>query len=537
MKQGSGIPVSAGVAIGPAIVYRKRYGELPTTCGNPSLEQELFAAAVMEAKNQLIALYEKATLELGQEEAAIVEVQMLLLDDLDFLEGTADLISHGVSAAKAALDWGEMMAQDFSSMDDEYMKARATDIRDVSQRVGAVLSGGSRFQLPEGKFILVAEDLAPSETIQLPREQIMALVTRKGSPLSHTAILARTLNIPSLVQVDVDLQDVENCKILAVDGTKGIWYMDPDADTLAELKVKQDSSAANKSELEHYRRCRSVTKSGKNVQLCANIGSPADAQIAIKEGAEGIGLLRSEFLYLGRSSLPSEEELFEAYREVAVTMKDRPLTVRTLDIGSDKKADYLKLPMEENPALGLRGLRLCLEHDDILRSQLRAVYRASAYGNISIMFPFVASVWELRRAKAICKEIKQELASESVVMGEVPVGIMIETPAAAIMAEKLADEADFFSVGTNDLTQYTLAVDRMNAELSRFYDPYHPAVLELMAHVAKCAESAGIWAGVCGELAADPAMTDTLLQMGFTELSVAPGNIPLIRKQICESEV
>lgn len=537
MKQGSGLPVFPGVAIGPAVVYRKAQLEKPVSCGDPTVEQQKFDDACKTAKAQLSALYEKAKRELGEEKAAIVEVQMLMLEDLDYLESVQDAISGGDAAAAAALDCGEAIAQVFAALDDEYMKARAADIRDVSQRVSGILSGAGGFQLPDGSFLLVAEDLAPSETIQLPRERILAFVTRQGSSSSHTAILARTLNIPSLVQADIELADAEDAHIFAVDGFTGTWYADPDMQTLNILQAKQAEAAKGRAALEAYRGRKSVTKSGKQILLCANIGSPADAEAAMKGDAEGVGLMRSEFLYLGRDCLPTEDELFDAYRQVAEIMKGRPVVVRTLDIGADKQADYLNLPKEENPALGLRGLRICLTREDIFRPQLRAIYRASAYGSLSIMFPMVASVWELKQAKALCNEIRRELTAQGYPIGDVPIGVMIETPAAAVMAEQLALEADFFSVGTNDLTQYTLAVDRQNAGLGKFYDPYHPAVLSLLGHIAKSAKAAGIWAGICGELGADPKLTETFIQMGFTELSMAPGRILETRKLVCESEV
>lgn len=537
MKIGSGLPVYRGVAIGPAVVYRKATGELPEKWDAPEQEQEKFDKACVEAREQLSRLYEQAKQTLGEEQAAIIEVQMLMLDDLDYLEAVQEEISAGSSAAAAARQCGESLAMMFASLDDEYMKARAADIRDVSQRVSGILCGGGEFRLPQGNFILVAEDLAPSETIQLPRERILAIVTQKGSSSSHTAILARTLNIPSIVQADIELDDAENCLVLAVDGFLGQWYADPDVDTLAALQVKQSEAAAKRAALEAYRGKKSITKSGKQVLLCANIGCPADAEAAIAADAEGVGLMRSEFLYLGRSDLPTEEELFAAYRQVAETMQGRPVVIRTLDIGADKQVDYMNLPREENPALGLRGLRICLEREDIFRPQLRAIYRASAYGCLSVMFPMVASVWELRRAKAICGEIRRELIAQGYQLGEVPIGIMIETPAAAVIADSLALEADFFSVGTNDLTQYTLAVDRQNAGLGEFYDPYHPAVMALLAQIAKSAKAAGIWAGICGELGADPKLTETFIQMGYTELSMAPGRILELRKLVCESEV
>ena len=537
MITGVGLPVFHGVAIGPAVVYRKAQRTLPVPSGDPTVEQAKFDAAVETAREQLSALFEKAKAEIGEEQAAIVEVQMLMLDDLDYLEAVAASIEGGTAAAIAALDTGEEFAQVFAAMDDEYMNARSADIRDMSHRLYDILCGDTGFHLPEGSFILVAEDLAPSETIQLPRERILAFVTRQGSSSSHTAILARTLNIPSLVQSDIELDEAENCKVFAVDGTTGNWYADPDEETLAMLRVKQAEANAAQNALEAFRGKESITKSGKKVILAANIGSPEDAVDAIKADAEGVGLMRSEFLYLGRDSLPTEDELFEAYKKVAEIMGHRPVVIRTLDIGADKQVSYMGLEAEENPALGLRGLRICLTREEIFRPQLRSIYRASAYGNLHIMFPMVASVWELKAAKALCKKIRNELEAEGIPTKDVPIGVMVETPAAAVLAHELAKEAAFFSVGTNDLTQYTLAVDRQNAKLGDFYDPYHPALLALMQHIAKSAQEAGIWAGICGELGADPKMQEKFIEMGFTELSMAAGRILETRKRVCESKI
>ena len=538
MITGIGLPVFSGVAIGPAVVYRKAQRTLPIPSGDPTVEKAKFDAALETAREQLTTLFEKAKVEVGEEHAAIVEVQLLMLDDLDYLDGVAAAIEGGAAAAIAALETGEEFAQFFASMDDEYMKARSADVRDMSQRLYDILCGAKGFELPsEGSFLLVAEDLAPSETIQLPRERILAFVTRQGSSSSHTAILARTLNIPSLVQSDILLETAEKCSILAVDGFTGTWYADPDEETLAVLKVKQAEAAAARNALEAYRGKESITKTGKKILLAANIGCPEDAVDAIKADAEGVGLMRSEFLYLGRDSLPTEDELFEAYKKVAEIMGHRPVVIRTLDIGADKQVSYMGLETEENPALGLRGLRICLTREEIFRPQLRAIYRASAYGNLNVMFPMVASVWELKAAKALCAKIRKELEDEGIPTKEVPIGVMVETPAAAVLAHELAKEAAFFSVGTNDLTQYTLAVDRQNAKLGEFYDPYHPALLALMAHIAKAANEAGIWAGICGELGADPKMQEKFIEMGYTELSMAAGRILETRKLVCESEL
>ena len=536
MKTGFGLPVFPGVSIGSAVVYRKQERALPVPSGDPALEQAKFNAALETAREQLTALYEKAKAEIGEEQAAIVEVQLLMLEDLDYLDGVAMAIEGGAAAAVAALDTGEEFAEIFAAMDDAYMNARSADIRDMSHRLYDILCGNAGFSLPEGSFLLVADDLAPSETIQLPRERILAFVTRQGSASSHTAILARTLNIPSLVQANISLEEAEQCQVLAVDGFTGTWYMDPDAETMDMLLKKQSEAAADRAALEAYRGRESVTKSGKKILLCANIGCPEDAEAAVAADAEGVGLMRSEFLYLGRDSLPTEDELFEAYKKVAQIMGERPVVIRTLDIGADKQVSYMGLDQEENPALGLRGLRICLTREDIFRPQLRAIYRASAYGNLSVMFPMVASVWELKASKALCARIRAELEAEGIPTKDVPIGVMVETPAAAVLARELAKEAAFFSVGTNDLTQYTLAVDRQNSKLDKFYDPYHPALMALLAHIAAAANEAGIWAGICGELGADPKMTEKFIEMGFTELSMAAGRILEARKQVCESD-
>ena len=537
MKKGIGLPVFPGIAIGPAVVYRKAQRSLPISSGDPSAEKEKFEAAKEAARIQLTELFEKARGVIGKEQAAIVEVQLLMLNDPEYLQSVNMAIEGGAAAAIAALDTGETFARIFASMEDEYMKARGADVLDMSHRLYDILCGNTGFQLPGGSFLLVAEDLAPSETIQLPRERILALVTRQGSFSSHTAILARTLNIPSLIQSDIELDEAESCKILAVDGYTGTWYTDPDGETLAKLQEKQREAATAQNALEAYRGKESITRSGKNILLAANIGCPEDAKEAVRADAEGIGLMRSEFLYLGRDTLPTEEELYLAYRQVAETMGQRPVVIRTLDIGADKQVSYLEPRDEENPALGLRGIRICLTGEEIFRPQLRAIYRASAYGNLHLMFPMVASVWELKAAKALCAKVRKELESEGYSMKNVPIGVMIETPAAAILAHEMAKEAEFFSVGTNDLTQYTLAVDRQNANLGEFYDPYHPAIMALLAHVAKAAKENGIPAGVCGELGADPKMQGKLIEMGYTELSMAAGQILESRRRVCESDV
>lgn len=537
MKKGNGTPVFPNIAIGEVVVYRKVKPLNESICATPDEEQIKFDRALSTAKEQLSSLQKEVERTLGYEQAAIIEVQLLMLDDPDFSEAVTDKIASGLSASDAVQKAGEELAQLFAALDDEYMNARSADIRDASLRVSDILQGHTPPIFPNDPFILIAEDLAPSETVQLPRELVLGFITQKGSVSSHTAILARMLGIPSLVQAGIDLDTAAQASLCAIDGSTGQWFLDPDEQTLAVLRKKQAAENEAAVVLQSYRGLAAISKSGKQIHLFANIGSVEDVDAAINGDAEGIGLMRSEFLYMGRDRLPSEEELVESYRQIAAAMQGKPVIIRTLDIGADKQADYLQLPQEENPALGLRGLRLCLENENLFKTQLRAIYRASAHGDVHIMFPMVASVWELQEARHLCTEVLAELTAEGHQISAIPIGVMIETPAAAIMSSELAKLVDFFSVGTNDLTQYTLAVDRQNAHLGRFYEPHHPAVLLLLEHIAKCAKDAGIWAGICGELAADPTLTESFLKMGYAELSMSPGLILQTRKHICESEV
>ena len=537
MKTGTGIPVFPGVSVGPALVWRKAEGGQPLCSGDPAVELDRFRRALKTARDQLSVLYEKAKEDVGAAEAAILEVQQLLLEDPDYLEGVAAAIESGASVAKAALDTGESFAREFEALEDPYMRSRSADIRDMSRRVSDILCGTGELCFPAEPFLLVAEDLTPSETVQLPRDRVLGFVTRQGSSASHTAILARTLNIPSLVQADIDMAAVCSGQILAVDGFSGSWYLEPDEKTLEMLRTKQADATDLRSAMEAYRGRESVTKTGKKVLLCANIGCVEDAEAALAGDAEGIGLMRSEFLYLGRDSVPGEEELFEAYRAVTQIMGDKPVTIRTLDVGADKQVSYMGLEREENPAMGFCGIRVSLKREAVFRAQLRAIYRASVYGNLKILFPMISAVWELKEAKAICASVRKELEAEGIPVRDVPLGMMVETPAAAILAREFAKEADFFSVGTNDLTQYTLAVDRQNAKLGDVYDPYHPALLVLLKYIAEAAADNGIEAAICGELGADPQMQEKFLEMGYTELSMAPGRILESRKRICSSEI
>lgn len=537
MKQGTGRPAFSGVAIGRIYLYKKQQLTLPSSCGDAATEQQRFDDAKQEAHRQLEELFERTKETLGEQQAMIIDVQMMMLDDLDYLESVQAMIQGGAGAAQAAQDSGDAFAAAFAAMDDEYMKARATDVRDVSQRVVTILCGGKTGFSMEESGVLVAEDLTPSETVQLPKDKILAFVTRQGSSNSHTAILARIMNIPSLVQTQIALDDEIDGHMIAVDGYTGSYYIDPDETVLAEMQQKQRDAGAMKEQLEAYRGRKSITKGGRAVKLFANIGNPEDVKQVLAGDAEGIGLMRSEFLYLGRKEFPTEDELYEAYCAVVQALDGKQLVIRTLDIGADKQADYFGLDAEENPALGYRGIRICLDNDAVFGPQMRAIYRAAAHGPVCVMFPMISSLWEVRKAKEFCARIQAQLRAEKIAIGEVELGIMVETPAAALCSAELAQEVSFFSVGTNDLTQYTLAIDRQNAKLDSYYDPHHPAVLALLRMIVQNAHAAGIWAGICGELAADLALTDTFLEMGYDELSVSPGRVLALRKQVCESEV
>ena len=536
MLKGTGRPAYSGIAIGRAYIYHKQTSELPASCGDADVEQKKFNEALEAARKQLQELFNKTKEELGEEQAMIIDVQMMMLDDLDYLESVEAMIKNGASAAQAAQESGDTFSAAFAAMDDEYMKARAVDVKDVSQRIVKILCGEQTGTIMDEPGILIAEDLTPSETVQLPKDKILAFVTRQGSSNSHTAILARIMNIPSLVQTQISFDDDIDGKMMIVDGFDGVYYVDPDEKTMAEMKEKQQTAVEYRQQLEKYRGKPSITKTGRKINLFANIGNPEDVKAALAGDAEGIGLLRSEFLYLGRDTFPTEDELFTAYRKVVEGMGGRRVVIRTLDIGADKQVDYFGLEHEDNPALGYRGIRICLEQEEIFRPQMRAIYRAAAYGPVSVMFPMITSVWEVQQIKKFCAKIREELKAEGIPYGETELGIMVETPAAAVISRSLAKEVDFFSVGTNDLTQYTLAIDRQNAKLDRFYDSHHPAVLELLRIIAENAHKEGIWVGICGELGADSTLTEEFIRMGYDELSVSPGRILELRKKVCESE-
>ena len=541
MQTGNGKGVFAGIAIGKVFVFKKQ--ELVIVRGTANtVEEEVarYKAAKELSAKQLKALFDKTAAEVGQEEAMIIDVQLLMLDDLDYEEEVMRKITEeNENAAYAVTATGEEFADFFASMDDPYMKARAVDVGDVSKRIAMNIQGinpdGIKMEEP---MIIVAEDLTPSETLQLDKNMILAFVTQKGSSNSHTAILARTMNIPSLVGADIEITPELNGKLMIVDGNSGKYYIDPDDITLDEKERRRKAQLQQKELLNQLKGKENVTIDGRKINIYANIGNPKDVELVINNDAGGIGLFRSEFLYLGRDSAPTEEEQFASYKYVAEKMNGKKVIIRTLDIGADKKADYFGFEQEENPALGYRAIRICLDQVDLFKTQLRAIYRASAFGKISIMFPMIISVSEVRRIKEICEEVKEELIKEGhEIAPHVELGIMIETPAAVMVSEELAKEVEFFSVGTNDLTQYTLAIDRQNAKLDKIYDAHHPAILRMLKMIVDNAHKAGAWAGICGELGSDTTLTETFLKMGFDELSVSPTFVLSVRKAVRDTDL
>ena len=539
METRQGKSVFSGVAIGKLFVYKKAKQVVEKrTIEDPKAEVERYMAAKEKAGEQLRLLKEKTTRDVGEAEAEIFEAHQMLLEDLDFVEGITNMIEQdSMNAEYAVFVTGEQCAAMFLSMDDDYMRARAADINDISSRLIAILSGTqvSAEAMPE-PVIILAEDLAPSETVQFEKDKILALVTQKGSANSHTAILARMMNIPCLVTADIDLDPTLTGKAGIVDGFTGKIYIEPDEVTTAVMQEKKKREEERKLLLQSLKGLPTETKSGKKVHLYANIGSEEDVDSVLENDSEGIGLFRSEFLYLGRDDYPTEEEQFQVYKNVISKMNGKKVIIRTLDIGADKQADYFNIPHEENPAMGFRAIRICLNRVDVFKTQLRAIYRASAYGTASIMFPMIISVKEVKRIKEIVEEVKDELRQEDISFGDVELGIMIETPAAVMIADMLAAEVDFFSIGTNDLTQYTLAIDRQNQSLDDIYDPHHEAVLRMIQRTIECAHDHGAWCGICGELGADMELTRRFLQMGIDELSVSPVFTLELRKKIRETE-
>ena len=533
-----GKSVYSGVAIGRLAIYHKADNQVKREkISDVEAELARFEEARNTAKEQLAGLYEKALKEVGEVNAAIFEVHQMMLDDLDYVESVINMIqSQEVNAEYAVATTGDTLSEVFASMDDDYMRERAADVKDISNRVIAVLQGNGAGGLnAEEPVILLADDLAPSETVQLDKSKVLSFVTRHGSTNSHTAILARTMNIPALIGIDYP-EDAEG-KMGIVDGYEGKLIIDPPVSVLETYQKRKEADEEKKRLLLELKGKENVTIDGTKINLYANIGSVADVASVLANDAGGIGLFRSEFLYLESSDYPTEEEQFAAYRKVAESMAGKKVIIRTLDIGADKQVDYFHLDKEDNPAMGYRAIRICLDRRDVFKTQLRALYRASYYGTISIMFPMIISVNEVKEIKKVIAEVKAELDEEKIPYKDVEIGIMIETPAAVMMSEELAQEVDFFSVGTNDLTQYTLAIDRQNPKLDNIYDSHHPAILKMLKMIVDNGHKGGCWVGICGELGADTTLTETFLKMGFDELSVSPSMILKVRQEIRSIEL
>ena len=534
-----GKAVYKGIALGKIAVLRKTENVVKRVkIEDVDAELQRVEAAKAQAIEQLGKLYDKAVKEVGEASAAIFEVHQMMLEDLDFNEAIENVIrTQEVNAEYAVASTGDSFSEMFASMDDDYMKARAVDIKDISERLVQNLAGngdnGLDFTEP---VIVVADDLTPSETVQMDKEKILAFVTVHGSTNSHTAILARMMNIPALIGVEMNLEDMQTGTEAVVDGFTGEFILCPEEEVKAKAQKKLDEENEKRNLLLELKGKENITLSGKKIELYANIGSAADVGYVLENDAGGIGLFRSEFLYIGRNELPSEEEQFQAYKQAAQNMAGKKVIIRTLDIGADKQADYLNLGKEENPALGYRAIRICLTQTDIFKTQLRAIFRASNYGQIAIMYPMITSVEEVKKIQEIVQEVKKELRDCEIPYKDVEEGIMIETPAAVMISDELAELVDFFSIGTNDLTQYTLAIDRQNEKLDAFYNPHHKAVLKMIQMVVDNAHKAGKWAGICGELGADLELTETFVRMGVDELSVAPSMILKLRKIVSEME-
>ena len=539
MTEYTGKSVYKGTAIGEIRVLKKK-DSLVKRVHIDDVEAEL--ARLEDAKQQTLAqlqsLYEKALQEVGEANAAIFEVHQMMLEDEDYQDAILGMIrNEEVNAEYAVAVTGDNFAEMFANMDDEYMQARSADVKDISNRLVGNLSGEEQMDWDTMEpSIIVADDLTPSETVQMDKKKILAFVTVHGSTNSHTAILARMMNIPALIGVPLPLEELHSGTQAIVDGKKGVFYLEPDATQIANAKEAQKQEKEQQNLLATYKGRESVTKSGKKIHLYANIGSVSDVAYVLENDAEGIGLFRSEFLYLGRDALPDETEQFNAYRQVLQMMAGKKVIIRTLDIGADKNADYLELGHEDNPAMGYRAIRICLEQPDIFKTQLRALLRAAKFGNLSIMYPMITSVEEVMSIKEIVKEVEKELQDENLPYAIPEQGIMIETPAAVMISAELAEHVDFFSIGTNDLTQYTLAIDRQNSRLDRFYNPHHEAVLRMIQMTIDGAHKHGKWVGICGELGADTTLTERFITMGIDELSVSPSMVLGVRSKICEME-
>ena len=535
MEMYTGKSIFKGIAIGKILFYQKGEQPVKRVKIEDTAEQiKRYEDARAKAAEQLQGLYEKALKEVGEANAAVFEVHQMMLEDDDYIDSVVNIIeTQQVNAEFAVATTGDNFAKMFAEMEDDYFKARAADVKDISERMVNILSGNeSGGAIGDEPVIVVAEDLAPSETVQMDKEKLLAFVTRLGSANSHTAILARTMNIPALIEVDI--KEEWNGKMAVVDGYTGTFYIDPDEDILKKMQEKKEEDIKARELLQELKGKEDVTVDGKHIKLYANIGGVKDVASVLANDAAGIGLFRSEFLYLEADNYPDEEAQFQAYKTVAENMAGKKVIVRTLDIGADKQVDYFNLDHEENPAMGYRAIRICLDRRDIFRTQLRALLRASAYGNIGIMYPMIISVDEVKEIKKIVESIKAELTEKGIEYGEVEQGIMIETPAAVMISDLLAEEVDFFSIGTNDLTQYTLAIDRQNSKLDNIYDAHHPAVLRMIQKTIKNGHKAGCWVGICGELGADMTLTETFLKMGIDELSVSPTFVLPIRKLIRE---
>ncbi len=537
MEKLAGKSVYKGIVMGPVLVLKKDDSQVKRRkVEDAEAEIARVNEAVELARTQLQALYEKALKEVGEANAAIFEVHQMMLDDDDYRDAICSMIrTEMVNGEYAAAVTGDNFSQMFASMDDDYMKARAADVKDISNRLVRNLSGQADADLGSMEpSVIVADDLTPSETVQMDKEKILAIVTVHGSTNSHTAILARMMNIPALIGVPVDLEHVQTGMTAVVDGFSGEVVFEPDEELCRETEARIEKEREKFRLLQTLKGKENVTLDGKKIDIFANIGSVADVGYVLENDAGGIGLFRSEFLYLGRNDFPTEEEQFAAYKQVVQTMAGRKVVIRTLDIGADKQVDYFNLGQEDNPALGYRAIRICLKQPDIFRTQLRALLRAAAFGNLSIMYPMITSVEEVRRIKEIVEEVRQELEREQVPYRFPEQGIMIETPAAVMVSDDLAKEVDFFSIGTNDLTQYTLAIDRQNARLDDFYNPHHKAILRMIRMVVENAHAEGKWAGICGELGADPELTAEFVRMGVDELSVAPSMVLKLRQIVRE---
>lgn len=535
-----GKSVCRGIAIGRLWVFAKKEQQIiRVKISDTEKEMERFNRARAEAVVQLQTLYDKARREVGEANAAIFEIHQMMLEDEDYTDSVKNIINfQQVNAEYAIGVTADNYANMFAAMEDDYMRARAADVRDISERLLSILQGGKSNSLgTKEPVIVLAGDLAPSETVQMDKDKILSFVTVQGSVNSHTAILARTMNIPALVGTDLALSEELNGQEAIVDGFEGVIYINPDEETKVRLMQRKAEEEEKKKLLLTLKGKEDITLDGQRVMLYANIGNIRDLAMVSQNDAGGIGLFRSEFIYLESNHFPTEDEQFQIYKSVAETMAGKRVIIRTLDIGADKKVDYFGLEPEENPAMGYRAIRICLSQPEIFKTQLRAILRASMYGNIAVMYPMITSVGEIRRIRKIMEEVKKELSGQQIAYRDVLQGIMIETPAAVIISEELAKEVDFFSIGTNDLTQYTLAIDRQNPKLDTFYDAHHPAILRMIRMTVENAHNAGIWAGICGELGADTTLTEEFLKMGVDELSVSPGQILPVRQVIRNSKV